>query len=245
MLRKRVAEQLEKKNVQFQLRGHEIRRIEALSDAVFALAVTLLIVSLEVPKSFDELMITMRGFFAFGISFLMLMMIWYAQNIFFRNYGLNDVTTIALNCTLIFLVLFYVYPLKFLFTLIFSNQIYGEGHSPFVMAPHDLPTLMMIYGIGYMLIYILFFFMYIHALRKKQELKLSPSEIFDTRSTLYANCIHIIIGLLSVIASQILPLNYAGLAGFVYILIGPSFAIFYSYRGRKKREFESMFETGL
>ncbi len=110
-----VAKSVENKNKTFRLRGHEILRIEAFSDAVFAFAVTLLIVSLEVPKSFEELMVTMRGFYAFGISFLILMMIWYKQNIFFRRYGLHDVVTIALNCTLIFLVLFYVYPLKFLF----------------------------------------------------------------------------------------------------------------------------------
>jgi len=97
MLRKEIGKRLENKNASFRLRGHEILRIEAFSDAVFAFAVTLLIVSLEVPKSFEELMITMRGFFAFGISFLLLMLIWYQQNIFFRRYGMHDKITIALN----------------------------------------------------------------------------------------------------------------------------------------------------
>src|SRR6476619_4959914 len=101
MLRKEIAGELQKKNQLFRLRGHEIRRIEAFSDAVFAFAVTLLIVSLEVPKSFEELMVTMRGFFAFGVSFVLLMMVWYEQNIFFRRYGLDDLVTIVLNCTLI------------------------------------------------------------------------------------------------------------------------------------------------
>jgi hypothetical protein len=39
----------------FRWRGGEIARIEGLSDAVFAFAVTLLVVSLEVPKTFTEL----------------------------------------------------------------------------------------------------------------------------------------------------------------------------------------------
>ena len=69
MLRKTHAKYIQKSNPQFQLRGHEVKRIEAFSDAVFAFAVTLLIVSLEVPKSFEELMVTMRGFVAFGICF--------------------------------------------------------------------------------------------------------------------------------------------------------------------------------
>ena len=44
----------------FHLRGGEVKRIETFSDAVFAFAVTLSIVSLEVPKSFEELVITRK-----------------------------------------------------------------------------------------------------------------------------------------------------------------------------------------
>ncbi len=239
MFRKAVAKNLESTNKTFRLRGHEILRIEAFSDAVFAFAVTLLIVSLEVPKSFEELMVTMRGFFAFGISFLLLMMIWYEQNVFFRRYGMHDVKTVALNCTLIFLVLFFVYPLKFLFTLIFSDYIYGQGHSPFVMKIDDSSMLLMIYGMGYVLIQILFFLMYIHAFRKKEELELTTLEIFDTRTAMYAKLVLISIGLLSILMSQLLPANSAGLAGMVYILIGPAFSTFYGYRGRKKRRMQN------
>jgi uncharacterized membrane protein len=236
MFRKNITRGIKNSNTTFRLRGHEILRIEAFSDAVFALAVTLLIVSLEVPKSFDELMITMRGFFAFGISFLLLMMIWYKQNVFFRRYGMHDVKTVALNCILIFLVLFYVYPLKFLFTLAFSDQIYGIGNSPLVMKIENVPTLMLIYGVGFILIYLLFFLMYIHALGKREELELTSSEVFDTRTTLYGNVVLIIMGFISIIMSQILPAASAGSAGMAYILIGPAFTVFYGFRAKKKRK---------
>lgn len=230
-----MANKFETEN-EFRFRGHEVKRIEAFSDAVFAFAVTLLIVSLEVPKSFDELMITMRGFFAFGVSFLLLMLIWYEQNIFFRRYGLDDLKTIILNSTLIFLVLFYVYPLKFLFTLLFSGQIYGEDHSPLIMKVTDIPKLMVIYGTGYIFIYFLFSLMYVHALKKRVEIKLTASEIFDTRTKIYKNAILIIIGFLSVIITLLLKPENAGLAGFAYFLIGPAFSFYFSYRNKLKRK---------
>lgn len=235
MLRKKIADKLEGSHHKFRFRGHEVRRIEAFSDAVFAFAVTLLIVSLEVPKNFEELMVTIRGFFAFGVSFVLLMIIWYEQNIFFRRYGLDDIKTIVLNCILIFLVLFYVYPLKFLFTLVFSDQIYGATGSPFIIRPGDLPKLMIIYGIGYLLIYLLFSFMYLHALKKSSELELTPGEVFETKTKLYKSFILILIGIASIIVAIIAPAENAGLAGLTYILIGPALSVFYTKRNRNRR----------
>ena len=105
----------------FRWRGGEIARIEGLSDAVFAFAVTLLVVSLEVPKTFNELDAVMRGFMPFAISFALLMQVWHEQYRYFRRYNLQDSTSTFLNCILLFVVLFYVYPLKFLWTFLFNS----------------------------------------------------------------------------------------------------------------------------
>ena len=121
-------------------RDYEIQRIETFSDGVFAFAVTLLIVSLEVPKSFEELLVSMRGFFAFGISFAVLVSIWTEQHRFFRNYGMEDGWTITLNGALLFIVLFYTYPLKFLFTLMFRDRFMGRHKSPLQMTTHQMPS---------------------------------------------------------------------------------------------------------
>src|SRR5215467_13758285 len=101
----------------FRWRGGEITRLEAFTDAVFAFAVTLLVVSLEVPRTFEELAAAMKGFVAFAICFTILVQVWYFHYKFSRRYGLQTIYTIVLNAALIFVVLFYVYPLKFLFTL--------------------------------------------------------------------------------------------------------------------------------
>src|SRR3990170_1804358 len=108
----------------FSWRGEEVSRIEGFSDAVFAFAVTLLVVSLEVPNTFDELLSTMRGFFAFAICFWMLFLVWSGQYRFFRRYGLDDNFVVTLNAALLFVVIFYVYPLKFLFTAL-MDQLLG------------------------------------------------------------------------------------------------------------------------
>jgi len=235
MLRQLLYKRTAGANSGFHFRGHEIRRIETFSDAVFAFAVTLLIVSLEVPRTFEELLTGMRGFLAFGICFCLLMIIWHEQNTFFRRYGLDDRTTTILNSVLIFIVLFYVYPLKFLFTLIFSDQIYGDGKSPFTIRESQVPQLMIIYDLGYIAIYGLFLLLYLHALRNKISLQLTSLELFDTRTKLYAHGLLISIGMLSIITALLLPPARAGWSGMVYALIGIIFTIYYSIRGKKRR----------
>src|SRR5215471_10595235 len=126
------------------VRRREVSRVEGFSDAVFGFAVTLLVVSLEVPKTFDEILSMMRGFPAFAVSFALLFMIWWRHYQFFRRYDLEDAWVITLTGLLLFLVLFYVYPLKFLWSLLFA-QI-GGGDVRGVIANKDVPALFEVYG---------------------------------------------------------------------------------------------------
>ncbi len=219
----------------FEWRSHEVFRIEAFSDAVFAFAVTLLIVSLEVPETFDELMHTMSGFLAFALSFVLLLQIWYSQFIFFRRYGLQDMFTIVVNSAMLFLVLFYVYPLKFLFRLLLTIGPAGhKGTEPVILAS-QIPSLMIIYGIGFASIYLMLVLMYYHAYRKKEELGLDEKEVFKTKTKMYLYCINVMIPLVTAIAAVLLPENKAGLSGFLYLLLGPAIAIYYSVRKKQHK----------
>jgi uncharacterized membrane protein len=145
----------------FRWRGGDITRLEGFSDAVFAFAVTLLVVSLEVPKTFTELLAAMRGFAAFAVCFALLADVWYNHYRFFRRYGLQDPWTVFLNCVLLFFVLFYVYPLKLLFATVFNNS--GK------IAAEQARVLFMIYGAGYAAVFLVLALLYLHAWRKRRE----------------------------------------------------------------------------
>jgi hypothetical protein len=72
-------------------------RLETFSDAVFALAATLLVVSLEVPVTFDELLVDLSGFGAFAVGFAALVLIWTVHTAYFRRYGLQDGWTVTFS----------------------------------------------------------------------------------------------------------------------------------------------------
>lgn len=211
-------------------RCHEILRIEALSDAVFAFSITLLIVSLEVPKTFTELTEVMQGFFAFAISFTFLFQIWYAQFKYFRRYGLQNFYITFLNGVLLFVVLFYMYPLKFLFNLIIPGGMHELPAGEEIITMDQVPALMIIYGLGFVSVQIIFLLMYKHAVKLKHELELTGKEVFITETKLYSFVIMIIIGVLSVTYAFLSEPRVAGNAGWFYILTAPALTIYFNKR---------------
>jgi uncharacterized membrane protein len=217
-------------------RDFEIQRIETFSDGVFAFAVTLLIVSLEVPKSFEDLLTSMRGFFPFAISFTVLVSIWAEQHRFFRKYGMEDGWTIVLNAALLFIVLFYTYPLKFLFTLMFSDQIYGPQKSPIKITARQVPTLMTVYALGFIVIYFLFTLMYYNVYIKSNELGLTPTKKFDCKSDMYKEIIMVCVGICSLLFSLLLKDENSGNAGLIYLLIFPALTVYYFFRKRIRKK---------
>ena len=204
----------------FRWRGEDVWRVEGFSDAVFAFAVTLLVVSLEVPNTFDDLLKTMRGFLAFAISFALLLWIWYEHYKFFRRYGLRDVSTLWLNSALLFLVLLYVYPLKFLFTLV-VDQLFGFGEAAGMVEPSQGPLLMTIYGAGFVAIQLVFVLLYLRAYTLRDALELDTREMSVTRQQIQSFLLNTSVGLASVGIALLGGEGMVSWAGWIYLLIGP------------------------
>lgn len=191
---------------EFRWRSREISRLEGLSDAVFGFAITLLIVALEVPRTSGELLETMRGFISFAITFAILYLLWYRQFTFFRRYGLEDRTTAILNGALLFMVLFFVFPLKFLFGLI-VNRLLGEGKMVRLpngtleraIQPEHFTPMMTIYGLGFTAVFAIFALLHLHAYHRRQELRLTELERLDTLQALQAYTASTGIGLLTMV----------------------------------------------
>ena len=206
-----------------QWRSHDITRIEALSDGVIAFTVSILIMSLEVPKTSGEFLNSLKGFIPFIFCFWFLFYIWFEQYKFFRRYGLHDNTTILLNGGLLLSVLFYVYPLKFVTNSWMMRSVYKIDFE------RDFLGLLCVYHGGWTIIFSLFSAMYYNALTKKDELKLTAIEEFETRSFLYGHLCLFMLGVFMLLIA-VLGGRYAFLSMLGYGLIGPVMAIMKSKR---------------
>jgi uncharacterized membrane protein len=220
----------------FQWRGAEVTRLEGFTDAVFAFAVTLLVVSLEVPKTFPELIAAMRGFFAFGICFTLLANVWYQHYRFFRRYALETPWVVFLNCALLFFVLFYVYPLKFLFTAIFER---AEFEAP------EARALYTIWSLGYAAVFAVFALLYLHAWRIRAQLELTPIEAIRTRVSLLDQLAMVLIALLSTALARAMPDRYVGTVGYIYFIVPVYFTIAHSIAGRRERQVQLTLDSGV
>ena len=88
---------------------------------------------------------------------------------------------------LLFVVLFYVYPLKFLFTAAFSFFIPGLGIRQLSVTRPQLARIFAIYGAGYVVLFTMFALLYLQAYRSGTSCNLTPLEVFDTRASLGAH----------------------------------------------------------
>ncbi len=229
----------------YRVRGRETTRLEGFSDAVFGFSATLLVVSLEVPQTYDELTAALRGFVAFGLSFLALVFIWLAHRGFFRRYGLHDAWVTFLNMVLLFVVLFFVYPLKFL-SVALLEQLFGlharlpahEGLRRFT-TDDQIGELFIAYGLGFAAVFLCVALLYRRALAKRESLELNDLEVFDARSIFWHYMIMVLMAGVSVTLVLLgVRDQWGGVAGWIYSLLGPIMFVYWYMRGTRRDRLE-------
>jgi len=218
----------------FRWRGTEVTRVEGLTDAVFAFAVTLLVVALEGPRNYEGLLDVVRGFPAFVICFAILMTFWSAHFKYHRRYGFDDAFTRVMTMAILVMVLFFAYPLKFLFTMVTVNLFHlGLHDAPNLESAAQGDMLYLIYGLGFAGIWSLYAILYWRALRKRAQLQLEPMEVLVTRASLCEYLIHVGVCMLSIVLAQTTDDN--SLPGYIYTLLWPTQTFNGWYFGRKVR----------
>jgi uncharacterized membrane protein len=235
-MRKKAAKYTRAQNIVW--RSNEPSRLETFSDAVFALSITLLMISIEVPHTFNELFEVFKGILSFVACFAILFVIWNSQNLFFRRYGINDGYTTFLNAALLFMVLIYVYPLKFLFGIWLGNTTVTSQNGRMVpmITMDQIPTLMYLYHAGYFSVYVLFLLMYIYARKKAAEIGLTPIELFETNSMIIVNFLNCAIPAAGMLLVLFLPVKYASISGMIYLSIPVVYTVLFSVRGNISRK---------
>lgn len=211
-LRKSGLDAIQQGDVYFRWRGGDVSRLESLFDAIIALALTLIVVSIEVPSSFDALLVEFKKLPAFGVCFAILLMCWFYHYSFHRRYGLEDFPLLILNSLLMFLVVFYVYPLKFLYSFMFTQ-------SEMQITREQVPTLMMMYSGGFAAIFLMLLLMHLYAYSKRQALELNENEIIQTKLRICELFWYVFLAGISI--GFAFSVNYVPYAGLVYFLIGP------------------------
>lgn len=233
----------------FRWRGREVSRVEALSDAVFGFAITLLVMSLEVPRTATALFEAMRGSVVFALCFALLFLVWYNQYRFFRRYGLDDGVTIVLNAMLLFVIVFFVYPLRFVFGIVvemmLGNQPWNEmyGGVP-VLSRGQWPMLMTVFSVGYLAVFLLFALMYLNAYRLREALDLSALEQYDTLDNVRESLLNVGIGFVSVLLAQLGGERGPLWAGMLYWAVGPSMYLHGWFSGRQRRKVQAGLAVG-
>ncbi len=140
-------------------------------------------------------------------------MCWYYNFLFHRRYGIEDFPITVLNALLMFLVVFYVYPLKFLYAIMFAQD-------DTTISKAQVPLLMYMYSGGFVAIFANLLVMYVYAYTKRVGLNLSPNEILLTKMKLSELAIYIGAGIASILLVMFSP--YPELGGLVYCIIGPA-----------------------
>lgn len=182
-------------------------RLEAISDGIFAFAATLVVVSLDVPDSYAALKASFSDIGSFAVSFVALVLLWVTHYNFFRRTEVIDGWIITYNFALMFVILCYIFPLKFLAKLSFGGAT--------INSQFDMAELFQLYSLGFTLIFLFIALLYRRAARK-EEFQAGYLHYLKRHFLIFVG-----VGVLSILLATFgVGMRY-GVPGMIYSLLGP------------------------
>ncbi len=219
----------------FRLRGIEITRTETFTDAAFAFALTLLVVSIdEVPSSYDELWLAVQGIPAFGLACALLFLFWYGHWNWSRRYGLEDFPSIVLSFVLVFVMLCYVYPMKYvtsIFVAWITDRKLEVGAS--INSVDELYGIFVMYSIGFVALCLVILLLYVRAWSVRDDLELDAVERHQTQSEIGSWIIFSAVGVLAILMGLFAPRHPMTVPGWAYMLLAVLMPAWGIYRDRQ------------
>ncbi len=219
----------------FRLRGMEMTRTETFTDAAFAFALTLLVVSIDsIPSTYDELRIAVQGIPAFGLSCALLFMFWHGHWNWSRRYGLEDFPSMVLSFFLVFVMLCYVYPMKYvssIFVAWITDRRIEVGAE--ISSMDELYGIFTIYSIGFVALCVVILLLYLRAWAQRDELQLNAVERHVTRSEIGSWMILASVGILAILMGLFAPHHPLTVPGWAYTLLPVVMPLWGTMRGRQ------------
>lgn len=214
----------------FRQRGTDMTRIETFTDAAFAFALTLLVISFDnLPSNRSEFLEALKQIPVFACCFAQIGIFWYGHHVWSRRYGLDDFPTVMLSFFLVFVTLIFVFPLR----VVFSGFLYWltMGFVPFQLGGDGSDALLALrdafltFGLSFLFMSSGIALLYRHAWKRRELLGLDEVEKRVTRVDGVAWAVVAAFGLMGALLALVLPAKYVGYSGFTYALIGPVTAL--------------------
>jgi hypothetical protein len=140
---------------------------------------------------------------------------------------------------LLFLVLFFVYPLKFVFSHVIPSLL-GMQHTPLTMTESDGRMMLWVYSAGFMAMMSVFALLYWNQYRRRVQLALSPEQVFEATAGVRSHLLSVGVAVLSIVLALTIPIGLIWIAGAIYSLQGPVHAMNGSFTARQRaRRFPS------
>ncbi len=219
----------------FRLRGMEITRLETFIDAVFAFAITMLVIAAQqIPDDIETLLAAFKNVPVFVASIIVLGIFWRGHWLWSRRYGLEDGISIFISWAMIVTILIYMYPLKAIFSSMWFLLSNGRlGHALGSHSGSQTRTLFVIFALGFTAIALEVVLLNLRAWQLRKPLRLNARERLITLYEVTGWAIPVCVGIISFVLAMILPRELIDWSGWVYFSMAILVPMHSAYRKRR------------